>query len=177
MITTQEAIEMIKMDLHNNETDFESYNNYNVRINTNCYAYAIGATLEYSEVYRLGVFSGKKMDIEEPYSSEKEMKYLLESDLDSLEIQYENIEGKDEEELKNEVSKIDLHSNQHVIVLFGNHYANGLLKDFHFLRYDKNRGWTDKRWGIMPQLISDWPYSLYYNVIAAYIITVKECIN
>lgn len=176
MITTQEAIEIVKSELLKG-TSIKDYESFSTRIYTNCYAYAIGATLGYSEVYRLGVFSGKKTDIEEPYSSEKEMKYLLESDLDALDLNYQIIGGKDEEQIKNEIAKIDLHSNQHIIVLLSNHYANGLLKDFHFLRYDKNLGWTDKRWGTIPQHLYNWPYKLYYSVISAYLITVKECIN
>lgn len=176
MIITNEAVQIVKENVHKIKS-IEDYNSQNISIYTNCYAYALGATIEYPEVYRLGVFSGKKMDIEEPYSSEGEMKYLLESDLNALDVNFQKVEGNNEEQIKKEVSNMTLQDNQYIIVLLAFHYANGLLRDFHFIKYENKNGWTDKRWRVLPSKLYSWPIKLYYNVLGAYLITVKECIN
>lgn len=52
-------VEKIKASVHK-ELDTSRYNDTIVRDNTNCYSHAIGSTVCYKRLYRVGAISGKK---------------------------------------------------------------------------------------------------------------------
>lgn len=144
MYTKEEAIKKIKAQVHS-KTNFKDYNGGGIIDNTNCLAYAIGATYPEKSFYRLGVLSGLKPNIEEEYKDEEEFKELFFKDIESLDIDYQEIEFIDKFDLLDKVSKLNLKDNEHVVVLCACYFGCGMLKDFHFYRFDKEMGWSEKR--------------------------------
>lgn len=121
-----EIKEQVHSDLH-----IEKYEETNVRNNTNCYSHALGATLSYLSLYRVGAISKKKA-INEEYFSVQEIKDLLFLDCETLQLEIK--ESSLEEELKD---------NEHKIALFVKIWPNGKIADYHFWRFDKGV-WTEK---------------------------------
>lgn len=110
---------------------FEAYQDTNVRECTNCYSHALGATLPYLELYRIGAISKKKA-IEERYLSVEEIKDLLFLDCETL-------------QLKIEESSIEKPQNDgYKIALFVKIWANGQIGDYHFWRLNDDGVWTEK---------------------------------
>lgn len=130
-MTRDEKIENIKKAVHS-ELDISEYNSTGIRNSTNCYSHAIGSTLPYLELYRIGAISGKK-EIDHEYNSIEEIKQLLFSDFKVLNLQIE--ESSEEDELL---------ENQHRIALFVAISNNGKIYEYHFLRLN-NGEWTEKR--------------------------------
>lgn len=111
---------------------FEKYKETNVRNNTTCYSHALGATLPCPEFYcRIGAISGKK-PIDEKYFSEEEIKELLFSDCEALNLKIE------ESSLEENLSK-----DQYKIALFIKSWANGQIGGCHFWRFEDGI-WTEK---------------------------------
>lgn len=134
-MTKKERLDIIKKQVQS-PINIDAYNNdTSIRDNTNCMAYAIGATFPYLQMYRLGAISDSK-SLDEPYHSTQELVDLLYKDLDVLGLKYEKIF--DDEAIK----KID--SNQYIIKLYALVFADGRIGDFHFIRYDNGK-WTEKR--------------------------------
>lgn len=120
---------ILTQQVHSNPS-FEKYEETSVRNNTNCYSHALGATYPKLELYRVGAISQKK-PIEEIYFSVEEIKELLFSDFETLNLKIE--ESSMEEELLD---------NQYKIALFVKIY-NGQIADYHFWRFE-NSLWTEK---------------------------------
>ena len=133
-MTKQERIDIIKKQVQS-PINIDAYNNdTNIKDNTNCMAYAIGATFPYLQMYRLGTISNTK-PLDEDYFSTQELIKLLYKDLDALELKYEKIF---DDGIK------EINPNQHVIKLYALIYADGSIRDFHFIRYDNGK-WTERR--------------------------------
>ena len=130
----QEVHESLKESLYNNDTS--------IRDNTNCYAFAIGATYPNLEIYRIGNICGKKQ-ITESYFSIEEIKELLYSDLEVLDLKIE------ESTLEEEVLE-----NQHKIILFAKVWKTGQIADYHFYRCYNNI-WKEKWRGRKIQMIEN----------------------
>ena len=86
-MTRDEKIKNIKKSVHL-PLNVTYYNSTIVMENTNCYSHAIGSTLPYLELYRIGAICGKK-PIDEKYSSIIEIEDLLFSDCKMLNLQIE----------------------------------------------------------------------------------------
>ena len=140
-------IEKIKRDLHQ-PLNWDDYNSTYIRDNTNCFSHAIGITVPLLKYYRLGVLSGKK-DVKEEYKSIEEVQDLFLSDMSALNLKVEEISYADTSKfsLLKSIPNIELQSNQHIVVLFVKIYENKgkeSIRDFHFIRYDKEKGWSEK---------------------------------
>lgn len=125
----KDYIATLTQQVHSNPL-FERYKETNVRDNTNCYSHALGATYPKLQLYRIGAISQKK-STDEKYFSIEEIKQLLFSDFETLNLKIEK--SSKEEEL------ID---NQYKIALFVKAY-NGQIADYHFWRFE-NGLWTEK---------------------------------
>ena len=125
-----QKIENIKKSVHL-PLNFLDYNGTNVRDNTNCYSHALGSTLPFLELYRIGSISGKK-GIDERYKSIEEIKSLLIADCKTIDLKIE--ESSEEDELL---------ENQYKIELFVAINNKGEIWDYHFLRFE-NGIWTEK---------------------------------
>lgn len=138
-----------------------NYNAYNSTIaqqNTNCYSHAIGSTVHCNkEVYRIGTISGKNVD--EYYFTQEELKALFLSDLARLKLDVEELNITKTQLIGDEINYLD--NNQHIVVLFAQQRKkDDIIREFHFLRYDNENGWTEKRWGYKPFAVNvstSWP--------------------
>ncbi len=110
---------------------FQTYEETDVRENTNCYSHALGATLPILQLYRVGAICGKK-PINQKYFSMEEIKELMFLDCDTLNLKIQ--ESSIEEKLKD---------NEYKIALFIKVWGSGIIGDYHFWRYE-NGIWTEK---------------------------------
>ena len=119
------------------------------------------------------------MDI--PYVLE-EVKDLFLSDAHVLDLDVEEIipAGGDlsKYSLLTHISKIELQNNQHIVVLFVKIYEDGnkeRIRDFHFLRYDKEKGWSEKRLRnnvyFFEDISREWPSCWNDRTVGAFKIT------
>ena len=131
-MTRDEKIENIKEAVHS-PLNIGDYNSTNIRNSTNCYSHALGSTLPYLNLYRIGAISGKK-EINQEYSSIEEVKQLLFSDIEVLDLKIE--ESSKEEKLL---------ERQYKIALFVAINNSGEIWEYHFLRADNGGEWTEKR--------------------------------
>lgn len=135
-MTKQERLDIVRKEVQS-PINIDAYNNdTSIRDNTNCMAYAIGATFPELSMYRLGAISDSK-SLDEPYYSTQELIKLLYKDLDVLGLKYEKV--------FNDESIKKIESNQYIIKLYALVFADGRIGDFHFIRYDNNGKWTEKR--------------------------------
>ena len=161
---------------------WEDYSSTNIRDNTNAFAHAIGSTnVSDPRYYRLGMVSGKKK-LKQEYFSSEEVKDLFLSDAHVLDLDVEEIipAGGDlsKYSLLNHISKIELQNNQHIVVLFVRIYEDGgreKIFDFHFLRYDKEKGWSEKRFRnnvyFFEDISREWPSCWNDRTVGAFKIT------
>lgn len=130
---TPEVLARIKEEVHL-PLKWERYKETHIRNETNCYSHAIGATSPKLEYYRIGAISEKK-EIDERFKSISEIIFLLMEDLTKLDLKYEAISESDGEP--------KMEDNQHIIRLYVKIYANGIIGDYHFIRFDEGF-WTEK---------------------------------
>lgn len=157
--TREQHLERLKTAVHS-PLNYDDYNSTIVIRNTNCFSHAIGSTLPYIELHRIGAICGKK-DISERYFSIQEILDLLFADLDFL-------------GLKIELSFIGdtLDTNQYQIALFVKIYSDGKIHDYHFYRNDCN-GWSEKWRHFKPTMMDNFRMLDYFpwNFIGIYKIT------
>lgn len=157
----QENLEKIKKAVHQ-PLNWEDYNSTAVMENTNCFSHAIGSTVtEDRSAYRLGMLSGKK-ELKDEYSSIEEVKNLFLADLSTLELKVEEIPFVHLITFLDNLSNIDLAENEHIVALFVTIYGKDeIIRDFHFLRYDKEKGWSERRKGwkvyFIENILREWP--------------------
>ena len=128
-----ESIERVRAQVQN-PLEYKEYENTNVKNNTNCFAYAIGATFPEIKLYRLGLVSGEKT-IDQEYYSTQELVELMQKDLKVFGLKYEIIS---EEDIDFDIQNV------YYIKLYAVVWANGKIGDFHFIR-GENGKWTEKR--------------------------------
>ncbi len=155
MTSTERELRIKKLqETVHQKPDNSKYSDITLRECINCYAYAIGATEYFWELYRIGAICGKK-EINQHYFSKEEIVYLLYQDLKVLNLKIEQC---------SENEKIA--DNQYKIALFIKIYADNEIHDFHFLRFDENV-WSEKFRGRYPRILgnslknlySDWPWN------------------
>ena len=179
----EKALEKIIESVHR-PMAWDQYNSTNVRNNTNCFSHAIGSTATSDRrVYRLGVISGNgyksgKKDIEQEYFSAKEVKELFLSDLRVLELDAEEILLRDKDEILEHISNMNLQDNQYIVALFVKTYREWgkmRIRDFHFLRYDEEKGWSEKRFTqnviFLNNIKFQWPSSWNDESVGVFVIT------
>ena len=141
------TIELIKFAAHK-KLNYSDYDSTNIWENTNCYSHAIGSTVTSNpEAYRIGVMSGNRE--ERKCSSVEELKKFFLDDMKVLDLGVEEVKISKKEVIKNE--EVLLGENQHLVVLFAQQRRKeDPINEFHFFRYDKECGWTQKRWNCKP---------------------------
>lgn len=170
----KQIIEKIKCQVHQ-KLDFSKYNDFFIRNETNCFAHAIGSqAINVGFAYRIGVISGEKAPDKE-YSSSEEVEALFLKDLEMLELKASKIPFENKEAFLKKVSSMKLMDNEHIVVLFVIIYADGKIFDFHFIRYDQDVGWTEKRYGNYPSYLENiqisWPTGWEKKAVGAFKIT------
>lgn len=172
---TVENFEKIKRAVHQ-PLNWDDYNSTSVMDNTNCFAHAIGSTVTADGcAYRLGILSGLK-DVEEKYFSINEVNEIFEADLNSIDLEFQKIKVKDVSLfLKEEIQDFKLEDNQYIVALFVKVYGPEIIRDFHFLRFDKEIGWSEKRWRsnvyFIKNILMFWPCDWNDRLVGIYQIT------
>lgn len=171
----KENVEKIKKAVHQ-PLNWEDYNSTSVIEDTNCFAHAIGSTITLDKAaYRFGALSGKK-DLDEAYFSSEEVKSLFISDLSILELKFEEIPFENLTSFLENISNIDFSDNEHIVAIFIKQYRkDDIVRYFHLLRYDKDKGWSDKRWGwklhFVENISREWPSDWNDKLVGVFKIT------
>ena len=171
----QEKIEKIKSAVHQ-PLNWEDYNSTAVIEDTNCFSHAIGCTITSNRsAYRLGMLSGKKK-LKDGYFSKEEVKTLFQDDLSVIGLGVEEIPFESLMSFLEYLSNADLEDNEHIVALFVKIYGREeYIRDFHFLRYDKEKGWSDKRWNMRVHLSDnismEWPSGWNDRLVGVFKIT------
>lgn len=169
---SEENLEKIKSCVHK-PLNWEDYTSTDVVQKTNSLSHAIGSTIALDKQnYRLGAISGKK-EINVGYNSEDEVKKLFLSDTSQLGLEVEQISvGYYIPSFLKNIEEDTFASNEYVVLLFIEVYANGKIGDFHFLRYDVEKGWSEKRRGypvaILDDIVKEWPLRQRYELVGAF---------
>ena len=171
---TKENLEKIKNAVHQ-PLNWEDYNSTAVIEDTNCFSHAIGSTIMANrEAYRLGMLSGKKK-IKDGYFSKEEVKTLFQADLSVVQLENEEIPFENLTSFLEYLTNTDLADNEHIVALFVKIYGNEYIRDFHFLRYDKEKGWSEKRWGRnvhwLENVSREWPSDWNDRLVGIFKIT------
>ncbi len=151
------------------------YLSTNVMNATNGLSHAIGSTvIENPSIYRLGMISGKK-PFNEEYTSIEEVKELFLADLSTLQLGVTDITGncKLKHYVINNVLDLKLDSKEHIVLLFVKVYCSDgkTIEDFHFIRYDADRGWSEKRKGTLRfinDILLEWPSPRDYQLVGSF---------
>lgn len=151
------------------------YNETSVIEDTNCFAHAIGSRVTNNRsYYRLGSISQRK-PLDQDYYSEEEIKNLFLADTEMLWLETEELPiRKNKEAIIKDVENVKLDYNQYIVVLFAQKYADGKIRDFHFIRFDKNIGWTEKRFrqrlNYMFNINLNWP-TFWMEIVGTFLIS------
>lgn len=137
----QDRLTILTKQAHS-KPNFEKYEGTMGMQETNCYSHALGLTFPNLQWYRIGAISGKKA-IDEKYRSINEIKNLLFSDCETLQLKIE------ESSLEDEVLE-----NQYKIALFVKIWGNKRIGDYHFWRCDSGV-WTEKWVNLGMRVIQD----------------------
>ena len=147
MDNKEQIIEKIKQAVHK-PLNWEEYNSSDKRANTNCFSHAIGSTVTIdSSIYRLGMISERR-EFNYTFKSREELKDFFLSDMKVLELEVEEIPFIDKSSFLKKMEQIQLNDNQYIVALFAKINERGGIEsilDFHFIRYDKDNGWSEKR--------------------------------
>lgn len=171
----QENLEKIKKAVHQ-PLNWEDYNSTSVVENTNCFSHAIGSTVTSDKsAYSLGMISGKRK-LESGYVSKDEVSSLFISDLSVIGLDMEEIPFESLSAFLENIPKIDLANNEHIVALFVKEYRkDDIIRYFHFLRYDKERGWSEKRWNrkvcFFEDISREWPSDWNDRLIGVFKVT------
>ena len=122
------TIEQKILQAHSKPDFLNLYKATHVRKEIVCYPHALGLL----QFERVGAISNNK-PLNEKYTSKEEIKKLLFLDCKELQL------GIEECSLEDEIS-----DEQHKIILFVKTWANGVIADYHFWRYDNDLLWTEK---------------------------------
>lgn len=123
--------------------DYSEYASTNVCSHVNCYTHAIGATSIHMGL-RIGEISNKK-PIMKNYISDEEIKELFLADMKKIHLTCREIDKHNKWQLLKWIKKRQLAENEAIVMLFVQHNSDGSIRDFHFWRYDSEKGFTEKR--------------------------------
>ena len=171
----QKNLEKIKNAVHQ-PLNWEDYNSTSVVEDTNCFSHAIGSTVTSDiSAYRLGILSGKK-ELGMEYFSKEEVKTLFQDDLSVIGLEAKEIPFENLRLFLEKLSEMKFADNEYVVALFVRIYGRDeKIMDFHFLRYDKEKGWSEKRWTrrvhFIENILIRWPSSWNDKLIGVFKIT------
>ena len=152
--------------------DYSEYASSYVESHVNCYTHAIGATSIHMGL-RIGEICGKKPILKE-FVSDEEIKELFLADMQKIHLVCREIDKHNKWALLKWISKANLDETEAVVMLFVQHNSDGSIRDFHFWRYDSEKGYTEKRFwhGLTfngtPEY--SWPESEMNHFIGAYLL-------
>lgn len=172
-----ENIEELKLAVHK-PLEWSDYDSTNINSVTNCFSHAIGSTvISNPKLYRLGMISSKKSSNEE-YISSKEVKELFGADLTKLDLEAKEMVFKsfNKYSVIKAVSESKLQTNQYIVLLFVKDYGRieEKIKDFHFIRFDYEKGWTEKLKGnirFFKDILEECPSNWFDKLIGVFLIT------
>ena len=116
----------------------------------NCYFYAISITyLPNRSLQRIGAISGKKA-MSLCYTMADDLSELFKADMETLELNVTEVKtglNPTKYGLISQIEGMHLGSNQYIVLLYKQVYPHDhlIFRDFHFVRYDKENGFTQKR--------------------------------
>ena len=161
-LTNAQKIANLKRVVHaNTDISRKAFDPTLKRDIVNCYGYAIGSDLPYEKFYSIGNISGLR-SIGTSLKSVAQAEKLLFLDMEELGLGIEKY--KDDE----------IGDDQYLIKLILKIYANGLIHDFHFLRSEDGREWTEKWKGQHPRKLDSYStqYDHFpYQVVGVYKVT------
>ena len=110
------------------------------------------------------------------YCSKDEVKSIFKADLSVIELKEEEIPFENLPLFLEYLTKQNLTENEHIVALFVKIYGRDEnIRDFHFLRYDKEKGWSEKRWNrkvhFFENIIREWPSDWNDRLIGIFKIT------
>lgn len=115
----------------------EDYEDFQIRRDTNCYAYALDSIYPNRELYRwLGSMSGCKKQLKE---SNEEMVKKLFKDCACV--------GK---EIRECTYEEDVPEGWYKIAFLSDEKEENNITNFHFIRQDSDGTWSEKKWGELP---------------------------
>ena len=147
-LSFEQKLSLLNSAVHS-EMDYSQYNSSSVLDNTNCFSHAIGSTLSFIELYRIGAICGEKPVCEQYFSTE-ELIYLFQKDYSTLDLKVEK-----------SFLGYYLKASQYQIALYIIIYADKQIHDFHFLRNDSH-GWSEKRRYSRPIIFLKFPEYNYF---------------
>lgn len=171
----QEIVQKMKAAVHQ-PLNWADYNSTLVIRNTNCMAHAIGCLIPEARdfsAFNLGELSGNRT-LSFGYSSIKEVKCLFRADMKVLELKIEEIPFQGLNSFLENLP--ELAENEYIVALFATQYReNDIVRDFHFLRYDQDKGWSEKRWGrkisFLENISREWPSNFSDRLVGIFKIT------
>lgn len=177
MDNRKEIVEKIKLAVHK-PLNWEDYNSSDKRVNTNCLSHAIGSTVTIdSSIYRLGMISERR-EFKYTFKSREELKEFFLSDMKVLELETEEIPFIDKATFLKDMEQMQLDYNQYIVALFVKVNERGgteSILDFHFIRYDQNKGWSEKRVNnyvnVFYNISVQWPSSWNDRLVGVFKIT------
>lgn len=171
----------VKTAVHN-PLDYKEYDATETVDSINCYAHAIGATAVHRKL-RVGDLCGKKA-ITQMYLSDDEIETLFLQDMAELELECqkryfeESRTWNGRKQVLDKLSNTMISQNTVIVLLFVLHNGDGSIRDFHFWRYDGEKGFTEKRPRQRLSRIEDpaysWPASELNHFVGMYLIKKKR---
>ena len=126
------------------ELDYSLYTSTQIKDKVNCYTHAIGAT-SIGIGLRIGEICGKK-PILKAYDSDEEIKNLFIEDMKKLHLICREIDiHQNKFKMIERIKKLKPMKNEAVVMLFVQHNSDGYIRDFHFWRFDNQKGFSEKR--------------------------------
>lgn len=169
------AQEKIKKAVHQ-PLNWGDYDSTSVIEDTNCFSHAIGSTVTSDKsAYSLGMISGKRR-LQIGFISKDEVRELFIADLSVIGLEMEEIPFENLSTFLKNIPNIDLADNEHIVALFVKEYReNDIIRYFHFLRYDKEKGWSEKRLNrnvyFFEDISKEWPSNWNDMLIGVFKIT------
>ena len=167
-------VEKIRLAAHS-PLDYSEYSKSLVRELVNCYTHAIGATAIHMGI-RIGELCQKKPS-KERYFSIDEIDELFKEDMKAIGLKCHRIKKVGLEVEKKDVfdfvKKHDFKDNEFLIMIFAVQNGDLSIRDFHFWRYDKEIGFTEKRfWNNLVKIENpeiSWPGGILTQFIGVYL--------
>ena len=167
-------VEKVRLAAHS-PLDYSEYSNSLVREMVNCYTHAIGATSIHMGI-RIGELCEKK-SIKQRYWSTNEMDELFKDDMKAIKLSCKSIKKRNLEVKKDDVfdfiRKHDFKPEEFLVILFAVKNGDLSIRDFHFWRYDKENGFTEKRfWNNLVKIENpklSWPEGILVDLVGAYL--------
>ena len=152
--------------------DYSEYDSTIVQNEVNCYCHAIGSTAIHKGI-RIGELSCLK-PINEKYISEDEVERLFIEDMKSIRLTCRKLKKSNKADIINWLGTHEFKNTESIIMLFVQKNADKSIRDFHFWRYDSEKGFTEKRfWNRLTYIDTpqySWPEGEMCTFVGAYLL-------